>query len=76
VNTEFGGIVENELFCLNLARALELPVMAARSIKLTEQRALLVERYDRGAVEPCCLTPCRLVALTLGGAARAMLGAG
>lgn len=49
-NRDFGAIVENELFCLKLAAALDLPVVAAKSILLHDRRALLVERYDRVVV--------------------------
>jgi serine/threonine-protein kinase HipA len=44
----FPGLVDNEAFCMDLARAIDLP--AAKAIKRTSQSGLpylLVERYDR-----------------------------
>ena len=49
-NRDFGAIVENELFCLRLAAALDLPVVTAKIFSLHDRCALLVERYDRVVV--------------------------
>lgn len=44
----FAGLVDNEAFCLELARAVELPVAnASKRITRSGLRYLLVERYDR-----------------------------
>lgn len=45
-NTAFAGLVENELFCLEVARRVGLPVPQAR-LAPTATPMLLVERYDR-----------------------------
>jgi serine/threonine-protein kinase HipA len=46
--SRFPGLVDNEAFCMELARAVELPVAAvAKRRTVSELAYLLVERYDR-----------------------------
>ena len=44
---EFDGHAENEHFCLELARALGLPVVDSRIMRFQDEVAFVVERYDR-----------------------------
>lgn len=43
----FPGIVENEAFCLSIARAAGLRAAGAEIVEAGKHRCLLVERYDR-----------------------------
>jgi len=43
----FPGLVENEAYCLRLARAADLPCAEAKSLTIGPHRGLLVTRYDR-----------------------------
>ncbi len=46
--SRFGGLVDNEAFCMELARAVELPAaIASKRATVSGLRYLLVERYDR-----------------------------
>lgn len=47
---EFEGHAENEHFCLELARALGLPVVDSRIMYFKNEIAIVVERYDRARV--------------------------
>lgn len=47
---EFEGHTENEHFCLELARALGLPVVDSRIMHFKDEIAIVVERYDRARV--------------------------
>lgn len=47
---EFEGHAENEHFCLELARALGLPVVDSRIMHFKNEIAIVVERYDRARV--------------------------
>lgn len=47
---EFEGHAENEHFCLELARALGLPVVDSRIMHFKDEIAIVVERYDRVSV--------------------------
>jgi serine/threonine-protein kinase HipA len=44
---EFDGHGENEHFCLELARALGLPVADSRIMHFKDEVAIVIERYDR-----------------------------
>jgi serine/threonine-protein kinase HipA len=44
---EFDGHAENEHFCLELARSLDLPVVDSRIMHFQDEIAIVVERYDR-----------------------------
>jgi serine/threonine-protein kinase HipA len=44
---EFDGHAENEHFCLELGRALGLPVADSRIMRFQDEVAIVVERYDR-----------------------------
>src|SRR5216117_4019228 len=44
---EFAGHAENEHFCLELARALGLPVVDSRIMRFQDEVAIVVELYDR-----------------------------
>ena len=44
---EFDGHAENEHFCLELARALGLPVVDSRIMHFKDEVAIVIERYDR-----------------------------
>jgi len=44
---EFAGHVENEHFCLLLARSLGLPVPKTEVMRFEDQDAIVIERYDR-----------------------------
>jgi serine/threonine-protein kinase HipA len=44
---EFDGHAENEHFCLELARALGLPVVDSRIMHFQDEVAIVIERYDR-----------------------------
>jgi serine/threonine-protein kinase HipA len=44
---DLDGHVENEHFCLELARALGLPVVDSRIMRFQDEIAIVVERYDR-----------------------------
>jgi serine/threonine-protein kinase HipA len=48
---ELDGHVENEHFCLELARALGLPVADSRIMRFQDEIAIVVERYDRVRTE-------------------------
>lgn len=48
---EFDGHVENEHFCLELARALGLPVVDSRILHFRDEVAIVVERYDRARLD-------------------------
>src|SRR6266513_2816612 len=48
---EFDGHAENEHFCLELARALGLPVVDSRIMHFQDEIAIVVERYDRVRTE-------------------------
>lgn len=48
---EFEGHAENEHFCLELARALGLPVVDSRIMHFKDEIAIVVERYDRDRVD-------------------------
>jgi hypothetical protein len=43
----FHGHVENEHFCLELARALGLPVTDSRIMRFQDEIAIVIQRYDR-----------------------------
>jgi serine/threonine-protein kinase HipA len=47
---EFEGHAESEHFCLELARALGLPVVDSRIMHFKDEIAIVVERYDRARV--------------------------
>jgi len=44
---DFDGHVENEHFCLELARALGLPVVDSRIMRFKYEVAIVIERFDR-----------------------------
>jgi serine/threonine-protein kinase HipA len=44
---DYDGFVENEHFCLELAVALGLPAARSRVMRVEDQLAIVVERYDR-----------------------------
>lgn len=44
---EYDGHAENEHFCLELARAVGLPVANSRIMRFQDEIAIVVERYDR-----------------------------
>jgi len=44
---EFDGFAENEHFCLALARTLGLPAAASEVRQFGDEKAIVVERYDR-----------------------------
>jgi serine/threonine-protein kinase HipA len=44
---KFAGHTENEHFCLELARAVGLPVVDSRIMHFKDEVAIVVERYDR-----------------------------
>lgn len=44
---DFDGQIENEHFCLDLARGLGLPTAGSRVVRFQEEVAIVVERYDR-----------------------------
>src|SRR5207245_116499 len=46
-NPAFPDLVENETYCLALARACGLPAASAEVRAIAGQNVLLVERYDR-----------------------------
>jgi serine/threonine-protein kinase HipA len=48
---ELDGHVENEHFCLELAKALGLPVVGSRIMHFQDEIAIVVERYDRVRTE-------------------------
>ncbi|NIJ82086.1 type II toxin-antitoxin system HipA family toxin [Xanthomonas cannabis] len=48
---EYDGFVENELFCLRLARSIGLPTAACQALRFGEETAICVERYDRLHIE-------------------------
>lgn len=45
--TDYTGFVENEMFCLRLARAMGMPTAASEQWDLAGETAICVERYDR-----------------------------
>ena len=47
---EFEGHAENEHFCLELARALGLPVVDSRIMHFKDEISIVIERYDRARV--------------------------
>jgi serine/threonine-protein kinase HipA len=49
---DLDGHVENEHFCLELARALGLPVENSRIMHFQDEIAIVVERYDRVRIGP------------------------
>lgn len=44
---EFDGYVENEHYCLSLARELSLPAVASKVVRFGQEVTIVVERYDR-----------------------------
>lgn len=44
---DYDGFVENEMFCLRLARAVGLPAAWSERLELGGESAICVERYDR-----------------------------
>jgi serine/threonine-protein kinase HipA len=48
---DLDGHVENEHFCLELARALGLPVEGSRIMHFQDEIAIVVERYDRVRID-------------------------
>lgn len=46
-SVHFHGHVENEHFCLELARAIGLPVADSRIMRFKDELAIVVQRYDR-----------------------------
>ncbi len=44
---DYDGFVENEMFCLRLARALGLPAATAEKIEIDGETAICISRYDR-----------------------------
>lgn len=44
---DYGGFVENEMFCLRLARAMGMPAAHSEKIEIEGESAICVERYDR-----------------------------
>lgn len=44
---EFSGFVENEHFCLEVAKFLNLGAVSSRVLQFGEERAIVVERFDR-----------------------------
>jgi serine/threonine-protein kinase HipA len=44
---EYDGHAENEHFCLELARAVGLPVANSRIMRFQDEIAIVIERYDR-----------------------------
>ena len=46
-NERYPGLVENEAFCLRVAREAGLPAAAAEVINVAGTRRLLIERFDR-----------------------------
>jgi len=44
---DFSGYVENEMFCLALARAMDLPAASSERLQIGDESAICVERYDR-----------------------------
>ncbi|MCC4601781.1 serine/threonine protein kinase [Xanthomonas melonis] len=48
---EYDGFVENELFCLRLARSIGLPTAAAQALRVGAETAICVKRYDRIPVD-------------------------
>jgi len=46
-SVHFHGHVENEHFCLELARAFGLPVADSRIMRFQDELAIVVQRYDR-----------------------------
>jgi serine/threonine-protein kinase HipA len=47
---EFEGHAENEHFCLEIVRALGLPVVDSRIMHFKDEIAIVVERYDRARI--------------------------
>lgn len=45
--TDYSGFVENEMFCLRLARAMGMPTAQSDRLALGDETAISVERYDR-----------------------------
>jgi serine/threonine-protein kinase HipA len=50
-NKDYPGLVFNELLCMNLAKAANLPVANAEARSVQSLDFLLVERYDRRLIE-------------------------
>ncbi|MDV3467283.1 type II toxin-antitoxin system HipA family toxin [Stenotrophomonas sp. C3(2023)] len=44
---DFSGYVENEMFCLALAREMGLPAASSNRLQIGTESAICVERYDR-----------------------------
>lgn len=45
--SDYNGFVENEMFCLRLARAMGMPAAFSEKIEMDGESAICVERYDR-----------------------------
>lgn len=57
-NRDFAHLVDNEYLCLELARAVGLPVVEARPLLLEGRALLLIDRFDREPpIEPKLPTP-------------------
>ncbi len=45
--SDYNGFVENEMFCLRLARAMGMPAAFSEKIEMDGESAICVQRYDR-----------------------------
>lgn len=52
---EYDGFVENELFCLRLARSFGLPTAHCQALRVGAEIAICVERYDRILIDGALL---------------------
>ncbi len=48
---DYDGFVENEIFCLRLARALGLPAAHVDKMVVKNESAILIQRYDRAEMD-------------------------
>jgi serine/threonine-protein kinase HipA len=51
INREFPSLIENEFFCLNLAKKLGLPTAEASLQQISQHKYLLIKRYDRVMIQ-------------------------
>jgi serine/threonine-protein kinase HipA len=71
----FHGQIEDEHFCLQLARKLGLPVASSRVMRFASEAAIVVERYDRVRMTPAMAATMAATAAAEAAAAAARAGA-
>lgn len=51
INSRFPGLIENEFFCMKLAKSIGLDVPEVRLLNIKGINTLLIDRYDRACID-------------------------